>query len=454
LPHALVVDDDADFLASLSELLKQHGLTVATASTIAGARAQLEEAPPGLVITDLMLPDGSGLELLRLAEGIPDCEVVLISGQATVDSAIEAVQRGALDYLTKPLDLPRLTAVLGHVSRARTLKAEIESLRDQLREFGRFGRLVGASSAMQKVYDLIARVAPTSAPVFITGESGTGKELVAQTVHELSRRSAQPFTALNCGALPPTLVESELFGHEKGSFTGASQLRRGHFERSSGGTLFLDEITEMPLDLQAKLLRVLETGTLFRVGGDELVSVDVRIVAATNRVPAQAVSDGKLREDLFYRLNVFPIAIPPLRQRDGDVMALAQFFLDELNRGEGTAKSLSAASAHRIRSHLWRGNVRELQNEIQRAFILADGAVEILADAPPQMQLPPGTGPVRAIPIGTPLAQVERELILATLEHCAGDKRQAAAMLGISLKTLYNRLNVYDGSSNREVERT
>src|SRR6185436_17869991 len=304
----------------------------------------------------------------------------------------------------------------------------------------------------QRVYDLLQKVAPTNASVFITGESGTGKELAAQTVHMLSRRARKAFLPINCGAVPPTLIESELFGHERGSFTGATQLRRGHFERSSGGTLFLDEITEMPIELQVKLLRVLETGTVMRLGGDEAISVDLRIVAATNRPPEDAVRAGKLREDLLYRLNVFPIAIPPLRDREGDVQLLGDVFLDELNKAEGTTKRFSMAARDRMVTHGWPGNVRELKNEVHRSFIMADDVVDLesLAAVPLPVSSPPSSasgapsadgasGLSQSIPIGTTLAQAERQLILATLDHCRGDKRRAAEILGISLKTIYNR---------------
>jgi DNA-binding NtrC family response regulator len=290
---------------------------------------------------------------------------------------------------------------------------------------------------MQKVYDLITKVGPTDATVFVTGESGTGKELVAQAIHENSSRRGSPFLPLDFGAIPANLVESELFGHERGSFTGATQMRRGCFERAAGGTLFLDEITEMPVDMQVKLLRVLESGSLIRVGGDQPVRVNVRLIAASNRVPWQAVQEGKLREDLFYRINVFPIALPPLRDRDGDPLLLAEQFMDALNAEQGTTKRLSETARERIRNHAWRGNVRELRNALQRAFIMSDSRVEI-----PELAL--GAGPATPAPdAGGSLEESERLLILATLEKCAGDKKKAAQLLGISLKTLYNRLHAY-----------
>jgi DNA-binding NtrC family response regulator len=330
-----------------------------------------------------------------------------------------------------------LKAVLANVLRVRSLKEEVGTLRGELRKLGRLGRLIGVSPAVQKVYDLMVKVAPTDATVFISGESGTGKELVAQTIFELSSRRQRPFLPVNRGAIPLTLIESELFGHERGSFTGATQQRRGCFERASGGTLFLDEITEMPIELQVKLLRVLESRSVIRVGGDVPVPVDVRLIAATNRVPLEAVRDGKLREDLYYRINVFPIVLPPVRDREDDAILLATHFLEALNASHGTSKRLSAATHERIRKCPWRGNVRELKNELHRAFIMSERVIE-MAD------LPAGPDPV-PIPaeVGSSLEESERKLILSTLEQCSGDKKQAAKLLGISLKTLYNRLHLY-----------
>src|SRR5262245_46026566 len=349
MPRALVVDDDVNFRSGLAELVQREGFTVAIAGTLAEAKPTLTEDPPDVVLMDLGLPDGGGLELLDLPPPGSRTEFIVITGIASVESAVDALRNGVLDYLTKPVDIPRLKSVLANLTRTTELKVEIGSLRKQLRELGRFGRLIGGSPAMQRVYDLIARVAPTNASVLLTGESGTGKEMVAQTIHELSRRRRGPFLPLNCGAMPAGLVESELFGHERGSFTGATQLRRGHFERASSGTLMLDEIAEMPIELQVKLLRVLETGAAIRVGGDTPVQVDARVIAATNRAPEQAVADGKLREDLLYRLNVFPVELPPLRDRGGDAELLAAHFLEELNRAEGATKHFAPGAEESLR---------------------------------------------------------------------------------------------------------
>jgi two-component system response regulator AtoC len=436
--RALFVDDDADFLQGVAEVATQEGFAVTNAHSAKEAREHLANGPLDLVLIDLVLPDGDGIELLRELKETSSSDVILVSGVATVDSAIEALRLGALDYLTKPLDNRRLKAVLAHVLRLRSLKEEVGTLRGELRKFGRFGRIIGNSPAMQNVYDLMIKVAPTDATVLITGESGTGKELVAQTIYELSNRRRKPFLPLDCGSIPPNLIESELFGHERGSFTGATQLRRGCFERAGGGgTLFLDEITEMPIELQVKLLRVLESGSLVRVGGDEPVPVNVRLIAASNRVPKEAVEGGKLREDLFYRINVFPIVLPSLRDREGDTLLLADQFLESFNAAQGTSKRLSAAARDRIQAYPWRGNVRELRNELQRAFILYEGVIEL-------PDLVPGRGPAPPPPETTgSLEESERQLILRTLEQCGGDKKKAAQILGISLKTLYNRLHLY-----------
>ncbi len=311
---------------------------------------------------------------------------------------------------------------------------------------GRFGRLYGSSSVMQDVYRMIEKVAPTEATVFITGESGCGKELVARTIHERSPRARGAFVAINCGAIPQNLIEAELFGHERGAFTGANRQHRGCFERAEGGTLFLDEITEMAPEMQVRLLRVLETGRFTRVGGDGEIRTNVRVLAATNRDAIDAVRDGRLREDLMYRLAVFPIALPPLRERDGDTELLAEHFLQNLNVEASTSKRFSRAALTTIRAYHWPGNVRELKNAVHRAFIMAEDVVEIdLAG----LACPAVEGECLRMPVGTSLAEMERQAIFATLDHCRGNKRRAAEMLGVSLKTLYNRLTAYQADGAR-----
>ena len=439
-PRALVVDDDQDIAAVLTELVEREGFAVTSAPTLARAREEIAATVPDIVLVDIHLPDGSGLELLD-DQGPAAAEVVLITGQASVETAVDALRRGAADYLTKPVDFPRLKTVLAHVTRTLEMKDEIGALRTELRRMGRFGALIGASAPMQKVYDLIGRVARTEASILLTGETGTGKEVVAQTIHALSRRSKKPFIPVDCGAISPTVIESELFGHERGSFTGAERQHKGYFERAHTGTLFLDEITEMPVELQVKLLRVLETSDVLRVGADKPINIDVRIIAATNRRPEEAVSAGKLREDLLYRLNVFPIPLPPLRDRGDDVEPLADHFLAELNAAEGTSKHLSLAARERLRGHHWPGNLRELKNVIHHAFIVADGelGLEELGDTAA------GKGPAKSLTmaVGTPLVDAERRLILAALDQFAGDKKKVASALQISVATLYTRLNEY-----------
>jgi two-component system, NtrC family, response regulator HydG len=444
MAHALIIDDDPDVVDWLQEVARMEGFTVARAQSLRDARIELGRQRPDVLLTDLALPDGEGIDLLRELEKPEATEVIVITGHATVDSAVAALRAGASDYLVKPADLERVQAVLRHAKKTSALQHEIGELRDELRRLGRFGRILGSSQRMQVLYDQLTRVAPTLATVMLIGESGTGKELAAQTLHELSRRRTNPFLPLNCGAVAPQLIESELFGHERGSFTGADRQHKGFFERASGGTIFLDEITEMPMELQVKLLRVLETGAVTRVGGTQPIASDVRVICATNREPERAVADGKLREDLYHRLNVFPIRLPPLRDRETDIEQLAQFFLDELNRAEGTHKTFSRDALVRLYQYGWPGNVRELRNYVQRAFIMADELIECditPTDAPPK----PDDGTTITIRVGTPLEEVERRVTMATLAYCGHVKRKAAEILGVSLKTLYNRLETYNG---------
>ncbi len=444
MSHALVVDDDVNAATILTELVANEGFTTSTANSLQEARRQMAIRRPDVVLLDLVLPDGSGIDLIQDVESRATTEIVLITGHASMESSIEALRLGAADYLIKPVNLAQLHGILSRVARPADLKTEINNLRGELRTLGRFGKLLGVSPVMQRVYDQIARVAPTAATVLITGESGTGKEMVAQTIHELSRRKRQPILAVNCGAISPQLIESEMFGHEKGSFTGASRQHRGYFERAHGGTLFLDEITEMPLELQVKLLRVLESGTFSRVGSDEMLEADVRIIAASNRVPMEAVASGKLREDLHYRLEVFPLQLPSLRDRREDIEILATHFLAELNRTEGSVKVFLPDAIDLLRSYSWPGNVRELRNVVQRSYIMAEDETIDSRDLPqdlgPQQE---DVGPYLSVAVGATIADVERRLIFATLDQCGGTKEKAAEMLGISLKTLYNRLREY-----------
>jgi DNA-binding NtrC family response regulator len=445
VPHALLVDDDADAAETMAMLIANEGFTVATAGTLRDARRQLALQEPDIVLLDLMLPDGSGMELFNDAKALPNAELVLITGHASLDTSIQAFRLGAADYLVKPMSLKQLQGVLSRVTKPSALKAAAGDMASQLEHEGHFGALWGTSPPMRKVYEQIARVAGTAVSVFITGESGSGKEIVARTVHDLSRRRSGPFLAVNCGAISPHLIESEIFGHEKGSFTGADRQHLGFFERTNGGTLFLDEVTEMPLDLQVKLLRVLETGTFMRVGSTQVQEADVRLIAATNRNPLQAVAAGKLREDLMYRLNVFPIHLPPLRERAEDVPLIARHFLEQIGEREGAAKRFAPEVLQRLSEHRWAGNVRELRNVVYRAYVMTPGEtiVDDCLPGSPGTQAPSEGPPTLTIRVGTPLAEVERQLTLATLEHFGRHKEKTAATLGISLKTLYNRLKDY-----------
>lgn len=453
MPHVLIVDDDAGTREALAEVVGNDGLTMALAGDLREARIQLVRQTPDVVFTDLKLPDGSGMDLFEDLDPRSGVEVVVITGHATVETAVEALKSGATDYLVKPINLQRVKAILNRMPRAGDLKAEIGTLRGELRRMGRFGLMLGNSQAMQEVYDQLSRVAPTAASVMLVGESGTGKEVAAQTVHQLSLRRKHEFLAVNCGAISPNLIESEMFGHERGSFTGADRQHKGYFERANGGTLFLDEITEMPIELQVKLLRVLETGMFMRVGTTKEFETDVRLIAATNRDPEQAVADGKLRLDLYHRLNVFPISLPPLRERGKDVELLAQSFLDDLNERHGTRKQFPPAVREMLLTYPWPGNVRELKNYVQRAHIMAPNDSDLTASVPLQISLSkPAAGTAVTIPFGTSLADADRQLILATLEQCGGVKTRAAEILGISLKTLYNRLVEYGNESGKAGE--
>ena len=442
MPHALIVDDDTDTREFLSQVTRAEGFTVAAADTLRAARAHLVRQTPDVLLTDLELPDGNGMSLINDLDQAADTEVVVVTGHASVGTAVEALRAGATDYLTKPIDVERLTNMLRRQPRTVDLKQEIGELRDELRKVGRFGHLYGSSPPMQALYDKIARVAPTSATVLLIGESGTGKELAARTIHDLSKRKRAPFLAINCGAISPQLMDSELFGHEENGFPSNGRDHKGFFERARGGSLLLDEITEMSLALQVKLLRVLETGTFVRVGTSHPIATDVRIIAASNKQPAKAVSDGKFREDLYHRLNVFPIHLPPLRERGADLEMLAQHFLDELNATENSAKRFAPSAASSLYAHSWPGNVRELKNYVQRAYLLADSVINDYTQSDASAGSDDQHDEI-TVKIGMPLDEIEQRVTMATLARCGNVKKRAAAILGISLKTLYNRLENY-----------
>jgi DNA-binding NtrC family response regulator len=439
MPHLLVVDDDDAIRETLAELGRDSGFSVAVAASVKDAFIQLERQAPDLVLTDVRLPGGNGMDIFK-SVAAASAEVVVMTGHGTVDYAVQALRLGATDFLVKPICMERLNAILTRV--VANAGGDLPGM--PFEEAGRFGKLYGASDCMTALYRQIGRVAPTNVTTLLIGESGTGKELAAHAIHELSSRRQRPFIAVNCGAISPNLIESEMFGHERGSFTGADRQHKGYFERADGGTLFLDEVTEMPLDLQVKLLRVLETGQFMRVGTNREIACDIRIIAATNRNPEQAVHDGKLREDLYYRLSVFPIELPPLRERGDDILFLAQRFLQAQNQETGKNKVFAPEAAQALAQYDWPGNVRELKNFVRRAFIMAEGDV-LNADMLAPHVSPSGDAAVGqvSVPVGETLAEADRRLILATLARCNGVKKQTAAMLGISPKTLYNRLEEY-----------
>ena len=443
--RVLIVEDDAAARAGLEQLVQSWGFIAESAGDGEEALEKVTSFRPAIVITDMVMPRMDGLALLRaLQQQGADVTTLLLTAQGTVATAVQAMKEGAYDYLPKPVDLKRLKILLDKIVERLETVREVKSLRRQLREHGTFGSLIGNSPEMRKLYRIIEQAAPTSASVLIMGESGTGKELVAQTIHQLSPRAGFPFIAINCAAIPETLLESEIFGHEKGAFTGAADRRQGCFEMADHGTLFLDEIGEMAPATQVKLLRVLQERTFRRLGGRQEQSVDVRVVAATNIDPAEAVRKGTLREDLYYRLNVFAMKLPPLRDRKEDLPLLIQAFINEFNARNKRSIAGVDHEAMRILEHYqWPGNVRELRNVIERATILAPGPFIEAAQLPPVVTNEPGPEPRAQVALGpgTTVEEAERRLIMMTLQHTRDNKTAAAEILGISLKTLHNKLN-------------
>ena len=443
--RVLIVEDDPAARVGLEQLVKSWGFTAESASDGEEALEKVTSFRPAIVITDLVMPRMDGLALLRALQlQGADVTTLLLTAQGTVETAVEAMKEGAYDYLTKPLDIQRLKILLDKVvERLETLR-EVKALRRQLREHGTFGSLIGNSPEMRKIYEVVELAAPTAASVLITGESGTGKELVAQTIHQLSPRATFPFIAINCAAIPETLLESEIFGHEKGAFTGASDRRQGCFELADRGTLFLDEIGEMTPATQVKLLRVLQERSFRRLGGRTEQTVDVRVIAATNIDPDEAVKNGKLREDLYYRLNVFSFRLPTLRERKEDLPLLIQAFITEFNtRNQKAIAGVDHQAMRILEQYAWPGNVRELRNVIERATILAAGPFIEAKHLPPVLvaEPPPVQQPQLALSPGTTVEEAERQLIVMTLAHTRDNKTRAAEILGISLKTLHNKLN-------------
>jgi len=443
--RVLIVEDEPAARVGLEQLVKSWGFVADSAQDGEDALEKVTSFRPAIVITDLVMPRMDGLALLRaLQQQGAEATTVLLTAQGTVETAVEAMKEGAYDYLTKPVDIQRLKIMLDQiVERLETLR-EVKALRRQLREHGAFGSIIGNSAEMRKMYQIVEQSAPTGASVLITGESGTGKELVAQTIHQLSPRTSFPFVAINCAAIPETLLESEIFGHEKGAFTGAADRRAGCFELADRGTLFLDEIGEMTPATQVKLLRVLQERKFRRLGGRTEQTVDVRVIAATNLDPHEAVKQGKLREDLYYRLNVFAFRLPPLRERKDDLPLLIQAFVTEFNtRNQKAIAGVDREAMAILEQYSWPGNVRELRNVIERATILAPGPFIEAKHLPPAVaeQAPTAPKPQVALAPGTTVEEAERRLILMTLEHTRDNKTRAAEILGISLKTLHNKLN-------------
>jgi DNA-binding NtrC family response regulator len=445
----LIVDDEPVIAESLSELLEGWGYETAVASDGLAGLAKVEEFRPSVVVSDVYMPNLDGFGLLReMRELHPETAVILLTGQGTVEMALRAIQEeGAFHYLEKPIDFAKLRLVVERADEYSEARRENLALRLQLRDRGAFGELVGASEPMRQIYALIEQVAPSSASVLLTGESGTGKELCARTIPNLSPRKNNAFVAINCSAIPETLMESELFGHERGAFTGAAARRLGCFELANGGTLLLDEISEMPVSLQAKLLRVLEDRRIRRLGGSQELAVDVRVLAATNRDPQEAVRQGSFREDLLYRLNVITVELPPLRLRKEDIPLLAQHLVAQLAERHGRpAKLLSPAAVEALQSHSWPGNVRELRNVIERAVIICSSEVierHHLAPYPLEQRAQSRGEDTLTLPVGTPIEEVERRMILRTLQKTENNKTRAAELLQISLKTLHNKLRLY-----------
>jgi DNA-binding NtrC family response regulator len=457
MKRVLIIDDDRATSAGMADVVEEWGYEPELADSVKAGWAAITKLVPDVAIVDLKLPDGSGLDLLhRIKEQFSDVSVIILTGHATVDSAVKALKVGAEDYVTKPVDLPRLQVILKSLEDKQMMKQEILELRRQLQKMGALGHLVGKSPRMQKLFEEIEMVANTDANVFIVGESGSGKEVVANTIHSLSpRRRNKPFIAFNCGAIAPTLIESEIFGHEKGAFTNAIKRREGYFETAKGGTVFLDEITEMPIELQVKLLRVLEEGKFRRVGGNDEINIDARIIAASNRDPQKAITDGRMREDLYYRLNVFPIEVPPLRERLEDIPLFAHFFLQKLNETEDKkVENIDPEFIEALQAYEWQGNVRELRNVMNRAFIMARGdtlTVECLPDKLLGARKRRSKNAV-SIPLGQPMEEVERIVIEETLNMTDGDRRKTAEILGISYKTLYNKTKKYKAAGADDEE--
>jgi DNA-binding NtrC family response regulator len=455
--HILIVDEDPTVRSACCEIAATSGFAPHAADSLAGARSMLRGNSVDILLLDLKSSAGGGLELLEEVKMLhPEIAVVVMTAFATVNSAVEAMRSGAADYLTKPFALEELAAVLERAGEIRKVDMASRQLRDKLRTNQGLGNIIGRSSEMEKLYRILSKVAQTSHPVLILGESGTGKELVARSIHAHGPNATKPFLPIDCGSLVPTLVESELFGYVKGAFTGASRPKDGLLVSAEGGTVFLDEIGELPLDLQAKLLRALQEKEIRPVGATHRVPINVRILAATNRDLATMVEQGRFRKDLFYRLNVVSLRIPPLRNRRDDIPLLVAHFLERMKKNGGQPRMLSDAALRTMMEYSWPGNVRELENSVERACALSSGPVLHAGDLPTQLQ-DFHLNAYRTAPANVemeprqengnntvmPLAELERQAILETLRQLKGDKLTAAKLLGIGKTTLYRKLKEY-----------
>jgi putative PEP-CTERM system response regulator len=445
MPRVLVVEDDRSSRVALSQALSDDGkFEIVTAASGEEAIDRLRLTPPNVVVSDVMMGRVSGMDLLsHVQENYPDTAMILVTGHGTIDSAVEAMRRGAYDYITKPIDLDRLELLVRRAYRKQSLLRENRDLRKELRKRFSVAGIVGQSPSMRRVLEQVEQVASTNATVLIFGESGTGKELVATAIHHNSPRADERMVKVNCAALPEALIESELFGHERGSFTGAHRARKGRFELADKGTLFLDEIGDLTLATQVKLLRAIQEREIERVGGQTAIPVDVRLIAATNQDLEEAMRAGRFREDLYYRLRVVTISIPPLRERAGDIPLLLDHFLKLFCKEHSkSVSSFSNAARAKLCAYHWPGNVRELRNLVESVVVTVQGDQVTVQDLPDSIA-PHLDQPALTLTMGKPLSQVERLYTLKTLELVGGNKSRAAKVLGIGKKTLYRRLHEY-----------
>lgn len=449
-PKVFIVDDEEPSREGLTTLLTKWGYEVEQAGDGQEALNKITQFHPDVVITDMVMPGFNGLELIQLLQKeLIFSPVIVLTGHGSIETAVSAIKQGAYDYLSKPLDMARLRIMVEKALEKGQTQREMILLRKRLKGLWGLGKLVGKSKAMQELYSLIELAAPTPARVLILGESGTGKELVAQSLHDLSERNKGPFIPINCSAIPETLLESEIFGHEKGAFTGALERKPGCFELAHGGTLFLDEVAEMSPAIQAKFLRILQDASVKRIGGTAPIQVDVRVLAATNKDPGKSIQEGTLREDLYYRLNVCTIHLPPLRERQDDIPLLVKAFIEEFNAHyQRTVKSIDDQALRLLTQHPWPGNIRELRNAIERAVmtctsdVITEAHLPLLVNRADDLKSDDPSGTIH-VPLGSTIEEAERQLILRTLKHSHNNKTRAAEILGVSLKTLHNKLHRY-----------